>query len=138
MRFRSCTISVGHAENYWVQDLCPAYWKQISKSLDHIKKSKVEENQSHHAYDRDDKRKIKSEWFSQFQWLQHKDSMFFCQVCIDGKKTNKCLKIYWYWFDQKILSPALSQKKINWPLMPIEKKLPTKYLHFLDSSLQAQ
>jgi transposase-like protein len=53
---------------------CPAYWKQISKSLDHIKKSKVEENQSHHAYDCDDKRKIKSEWFSQFQWLQHKDS----------------------------------------------------------------
>jgi hypothetical protein len=50
---------------------------------DLIKKSKVEENQSHHAYDRDDKRKIKSEWFSQFQWLQHKDSMFFCQVCID-------------------------------------------------------
>jgi hypothetical protein len=28
---------------------------------DHIKKSTVEENQSHHAYDRDDKRKIKSE-----------------------------------------------------------------------------
>ena len=54
----------------------------------HIKKSKVEENQSHHAYDRDDKRKIKSEWFSQFQWLQHKNLMFFCQVCIDGKKTN--------------------------------------------------
>jgi hypothetical protein len=55
---------------------------------DHIKKSKVEENQSHHAYDRDDKRKIKSEWFSQFQWLQHKNLMFFRQVCIDGKKTN--------------------------------------------------
>jgi hypothetical protein len=24
-KFRSCTISVGPAENYWVQDLCPAY-----------------------------------------------------------------------------------------------------------------
>ena len=55
---------------------------------DHIKKSKVEENLLHHAYDRDDKWKIKSEWFSQFQWQQHKDSMIFCQVCIDGKKTN--------------------------------------------------
>ena len=24
--FRSWTISVGPAENYWLQDLCPAYW----------------------------------------------------------------------------------------------------------------
>jgi hypothetical protein len=25
-KLRSCTILVGPAENYWVQDLCPAYW----------------------------------------------------------------------------------------------------------------
>jgi hypothetical protein len=34
--FRSWTISVGPAEKYWLQDLCPAYW--ILKRFDSIRR----------------------------------------------------------------------------------------------------
>lgn len=51
------------------------------------KKSKLAETK---PYDRDDKRKVKTEWFQQFEWLSldKENHTFTCKICLEGKKVN--------------------------------------------------